>query len=89
MTSATLAKPTRMRIRVIDHAEGGRPAVNVTVPMGLVRFGLTMARAVSPELQDVDIDWEAVSTSIDAGESGQIVDVEDEKQQRTVDVFLE
>lgn len=81
-------KPTRLRIRVVDHAKGGEPAVNVSLPIGLVRFGLRMARTFSLELKDVDLDWGALAAAIDAGERGEIVHVEDEAQHRTVDVSL-
>jgi hypothetical protein len=81
-------RPTHLRIRVVDHAKGDQPAVNVSLPIGLVRFGLRMARTFSPELKDVDIDWEVLAAAIDAGERGEIVHVEDEAQHRTVDVSL-
>jgi hypothetical protein len=69
-------KPTCLRIRVVDHAKGEQPAVNVSLPIGLVRFGLGMARTFSPKLKDVDIDWDLLAAAIDAGERGEIVHVE-------------
>jgi hypothetical protein len=87
--TTTEAAPTRLRVRVVDHAKPGDPVVNVAVPMGLVRFGLRMARTFSPELKDIDIDWDEVATAIDSGERGQIVHVEDEAKHQTVDVFVD
>ncbi len=86
---ATGTRPTRLRIRVVDHPTADRPTVNVSLPIGLVRFGLRMARTFSPELTEVDLDWDAVAAAIDAGEHGEIVHVEDEARHQTVDVYLE
>ncbi|HYM85055.1 MAG TPA: hypothetical protein VEY67_12990 [Candidatus Dormibacteraeota bacterium] len=82
-------KATRLRVRVVDHAKPDTPAVDVTLPMGLVRFGLKMARTFSPELKDVDLDWDAVAAALDGGERGRIVHVDDQAKHRTVDVFVE
>ena len=85
----TGTQPTRLRVRVVDHAKSDRPTVNVSLPIGLARFGLKMARTFSPDLKDVDLDWDAVAAAIDSGERGEIVHVEDEKRLQTVDVFVE
>lgn len=85
----TGTRPTRMRIRVVDHDRSDNPAVDVTLPLGLVRFGLKMAKSFSPEIKDVDIDWDALAAAIDAGERGQIVHVDDEAKHQTVDVYVE
>ncbi|HEX8938554.1 MAG TPA: hypothetical protein VF763_00205 [Candidatus Limnocylindrales bacterium] len=78
-----------MRIRVVDHDRSDKPSVDVTLPLGLVRFGLKMAKSFSPEIKDVDIDWDALAAAIDAGERGQIVHVDDEAKHQTVDVYVE
>lgn len=82
------SQPRKLHIRVVDESKGGKP-VDVTLPIGLVRFGLKMARTFSPELEDVDIDWGEILAAIDSGERGHIVHVEDEAERRTVDVSLE
>ena len=38
-----------LRVKVVDHTTEGRPAVNVKVPIGVVRWGLKMAQAFSPK----------------------------------------
>ena len=88
-TQQAARRPTRLRVRVIDHSESGEPAVDVSLPIPLVRFGLKMARTFSPELKDVDLDWETIAAAIETGDEGEIVHVEDEAKHQTVDVFLE
>jgi hypothetical protein len=78
-----------LRIRVVDHSKDDRPAVNIKVPMGVVKFGLTMAQAFSPEVKKANLDWDSINAMIQAGELGKIVDVEDEAQHKTIEVWLE
>lgn len=81
------AKPTTLRVRVIDKARAGEPGVNVRIPIGIVKFGMTMAKAYAP--RSADVDWGAVSAAIEAGELGKIVDVDDEAEHKTVEVWIE
>jgi hypothetical protein len=78
-----------MRIRVIDHEKEGKPAVNIKMPVSVVRWGMKMAKAYSPQLKDVDVDWDGIDTMIKQGEVGKLVEVEDEAQHKTVEIWVE
>jgi hypothetical protein len=78
-----------LRVRVVDNSKQGHPAVNIRVPIGVVEFGMKMAQAVSPEARKANLDWDSIGEMIDAGELGKIVDVEDEAEHRTIEVWIE
>lgn len=80
-------KPKTLRVRVVDKSRAGEPAVNVRVPIGIVKFGMKMAKAYVP--RSTDVDWDAISAAIEAGELGKIVDVDDEAEHKTVEVWIE
>jgi hypothetical protein len=86
---APVAKPTSLRIKVVDNTKDARPAVNVNVPIGLVKWGVKMARTFSPQTKDLNLDWDAITAMIDEGERGQIVHVDDEEQHKTIEVWVE
>jgi hypothetical protein len=86
---APVTKAKSLRVRVVDNAKDGRPAVNVNLPIGMVKWGMKMARTVSPQTKDLDLDWDAISAMIDEGARGQIVHVEDEEQHKTIEVWVE
>jgi hypothetical protein len=69
--------------------EGGRPTVNIKVPIGVVNWGMKMAQVFSPQMKDADLDWEAITAIIQEGEQGKIVEVEDEVNHKTVEVWVE
>jgi hypothetical protein len=77
---------TLLRVRVL---EGGRPTVNIKVPIGVAKWGMKMAQAFSPQMKDADQDWDAITTIIQEGEQGKIVEVEDEVNHKTVEVWVE
>lgn len=78
-----------LRVKVVDNSKEGRPAVNIKVPIGLVKWGMKMAQAFSPEMKDANLDWDSINAMIDEGASGKIVDVEDEAEHKTVEVWVE
>jgi hypothetical protein len=78
-----------LRVKVVDHDKEGRPAVNIKVPIGVVKWGMKMAQAFSPQMRDVDLDWDSIDAMVQEGESGKIVEVEDEAEHKTVEVWLE
>lgn len=78
-----------LRVKVVDNTKEGRPAVNIKVPIGLVRWGLKIAQAASPEMKEANLNWDSISAMIEEGELGKIVDVEDEAEHRTVEVWVE
>jgi len=69
--------------------QGGRPAVNVKVPIGVVKWGMKMAQAFSPQMRDVSLDWNSLDAMVQEGETGEIVEVEDEAGHKTIEVWLE
>ena len=78
-----------LRVKVVDQTKGGQPAVNIKMPIGIVKFGMKMAQAFSPEMKNVDLDWDGIAALIEAGEVGELVHVEDEAQHKTVEVWVE
>jgi hypothetical protein len=89
LQTETQEKTRSLHVRVVDTSNQGHPVVNVRMPVRVVKFGLKMAKAFSPELKDVDLDWDAITAMIDEGELGKIVEVEDEAEHRTVEVWIE
>jgi hypothetical protein len=82
-------KATSLRVRVVDNAKDGRPAVNLKLPIGVVKWGMKMAQAFSPQVKDADLDWDSIAAMIQEGAEGKIVDVEDEAEHKTVEVWVE
>ncbi|HEY3084054.1 MAG TPA: hypothetical protein VGK28_01220 [Candidatus Dormibacteraeota bacterium] len=82
-------KPKTLRVRVVDKAKDGEPVVNIKMPVRVVKFGLKMAKAFAPQMKDVDLDWDAIDDMIEEGALGKIVDVDDEIEHKTVEVWLE
>jgi len=79
-----------LRVRVL--AEDDKTKVNVNLPLSLVDVGLKLAMKFSPELQDEslkDIDFEEILEAIKNGAEGKIVDVYNEEDSTTVEVFIE
>jgi hypothetical protein len=79
-------KAKLLRVRVV---EAGHPTVNVKVPIGVAKWGMKMARAFSPEMKDANLDWDSITAIIQEGEQGKIVEVEDEADHKTVEVWGE
>jgi hypothetical protein len=89
MTTEAQTKVTSLRIKVVDNTKEGKPTVNVRMPISVVKWGMKMAQAFSPEMKDMKLDWENVTAMIDAGELGKIVEVEDEAEHKTVEIWVE
>ena len=75
-----------LRVRMV---ENGHPTVNVKVPIGVAKWGMKMAQAFSPEMKDANLDWESIMAIIQEGERGKIVEVEDQADHKTVEVWVE
>jgi hypothetical protein len=75
-----------LRVRVV---EDDHPAVNVKVPIGVAKWGMKMAQTFSPEMKDANLEWESITAIIQKGERGKIVEVEDEVNHKTVEVWVE
>lgn len=78
-----------LRVKVTDEAKQDHPVVNIKVPIGLVRWGLRMGEAFSPELKDADIDWESIKAIAESVEPGMLIEVDDEAEHKRVEVWVE
>jgi hypothetical protein len=78
-----------LRVKVVDHTKEGRPAVNIKMPIGVVKWGMKIAQAFSPQMKDVDLDWESIDAMVRERETGKMVEVEDETEHKTIEVWLE
>jgi hypothetical protein len=79
----------KAKLLVVRVVEDGRPTVNIKVPIGLAKWGMKMAQTYSPEMKDADLDWESIIAMIQEGEGGKIVEVEDEVEHKTVEVWVQ
>ena len=62
---------------------------NIKMPIGVVKWGMKMAQAFSPQMKEVDLDWESIDAMVQEGETGKMVEVEDETEHKTIEVWLE
>ena len=79
-------KPKFLRVKVV---EAGRPAVNIKMPIGVVKWGMKMAQTFSPQMKDANLDWDSITAMIQEGAQGKLVEVEDEAEHKTVEVWVE
>jgi hypothetical protein len=90
MTGQQSEKAARfLRVKVVDHLKEGSPAVNIKVPVGVVKWGMKMAQTFSPQMKDVDLDWDSINSMVQDGGTGKMVEVEDEAEHKTIEVWLE
>ncbi|HYL06989.1 MAG TPA: hypothetical protein VEU76_00460 [Candidatus Udaeobacter sp.] len=89
MAAQAPEKTKFIKIKVVDHAKADKPAVNVRMPVGVVKWAMKMAQGFSPEMKGVDIDWASIEAMIESGEIGKLVEVEDEAQHKTVEIWVE
>lgn len=82
-------KATTLHVKVVDEAKEGRPVVNVKLPISLVKAGMKIGQAFSPQLKEANVDWDAVMAVIEQGDLGKIVEVEDQAEHKTVEVWVE
>ena len=82
-------KPRYLHVKVVDQLKEDHAAVNVRVPIGLVRWGMKVAQTFSPEMKSANIDWESLASAIEEGERGEIAHVENETEHKIIDVWTE
>jgi hypothetical protein len=84
------AKPTSsqrwLRVRVTN-LETGRRKVSVNLPLGLMKWGLSLGTHFAPELDGIDFD--ELVTDIDQYAEGFLVEVEDADDNERVEVYIE
>ncbi len=79
------------KVRVTDAATG-RDRVNVTLPLGLVNYGLKLGRRFTPQIDGERlgaVDLDDVADAIASGAIGRIVDVYDDDEGQRVEIFVE
>lgn len=80
------ARPRWFRVRVTD-LRTGKNKVNMNIPMALVNVGVKMGARFVPDTGDVDFD--EIRDALQSGQSGKILEVEDEDDQERVEIFVE
>jgi hypothetical protein len=75
-----------LRVRVTD-LSSGKPAVNLTLPMGLVNIGLRVGAKFAPDVDGMDL--EQVAAALRQGLTGKIIDVVDEEEGQRVEIYVE
>lgn len=75
-----------MHIRVTD-LNTGRPKVNVNLPLTWVAVGLRLGANYAPQLEGLDL--AQLLGEVQAGGSGQLVDVEDLDDGERVQIFID
>lgn len=79
-------KPRWLKIRVRDNTTGHNK-VSITLPLGLVSFGLGIARRFSSEMQDVDTD--ELMAMLKSQQRGMLVEVQDEEDNEQVQIYVD
>ena len=79
-------RPRWLRVRVTNGATG-KNKVTVNVPMAMVKFGLGIARIITPDMPSIDLD--EFGEMFNEVESGLLVDVQDDESNEHVRVFFE
>lgn len=75
-----------LRVRVTDRASG-KLKVNVNIPVGLLDVGLKMGARFAPDMDGMDLN--AIHAAIKGGMQGRIIEVDDEKDNERVEIFVE
>ena len=75
-----------LRIQVSDMTTGRRQ-VNINLPIGFVSVALGIARRFNPDMRDVDTD--ELAAMFKSGQRGMLVDVEDEDDNKKVQIFMD
>lgn len=87
-TSPTGGKqgPRWFHLKVTD-TDNGKPRVDLRIPVGLVTAGIKFGARFTPEIQGLDMN--EIIRWVNAGETGQVMDVIDDDDGERVQVSLE
>jgi len=78
-----------LKVRVYEAGHEG-PRVNVTLPIALIRWGMKMVpESAKAKIEDHEVDLQVVSEALERGMTGKIVDVQDDKEGKHIEVWLE
>ncbi|MBN1146927.1 MAG: hypothetical protein JXA78_06715 [Anaerolineales bacterium] len=73
-------------VRVTDLATGKNRA-SVSIPMGVMEWGLRIGAQFAPEIADVDL--QDLQEALCSGMEGKIIDVVDDEDSEHVEIFIE
>jgi hypothetical protein len=79
--------PNRFFKVLVSDMTSGRTKTSVTIPLGLVRWGLKVGARFNGEIDGVDMD--ELANLIASGAQGQIIEVMDEEEGEHVQIFVE
>lgn len=82
--SGEVARWLRVRVSEMD---SGQTKVNVSLPIGLVHVALRIGAQFVPDTEEFDL--QEIGRALEAGLTGQVVDVVDEGEGQRVEIFLE
>lgn len=90
-TSNAISAPNNNKWIKIRISEKEKTKVNVNIPISLVDIGLKIASKMSPESADElnSINFTEIAEMIKSGAEGKIVDIYDEAEDTTVEVYVE
>ncbi len=80
------SQPRWLRVRVTDSSTG-RDKVNINIPIGLVNVGLKMGARFVDEREGID--FEQLTSLVESGRTGKILEVEDIEKGERVEIFAE
>lgn len=84
-TPSNSNKPKWLHVHVND-LESGKNKVKVNIPLRMVKFGLSIGRRFTPELDGID--WDDLSQAM-SGEESVLVDVQDAEDGEHVRIFVD
>lgn len=78
-----------LKVRVYDRGSD-RAKVNVTLPIGLVKWGMNfIPDEAKAKFEEQEIDMKLITDALEKDITGKIVDVEDDEKGQHVEVWLE
>jgi hypothetical protein len=80
-------KPGRWLRVVVTETKSGKSRANIRIPIGVINAGMKMGAHFTPQIHGVYND--EISKAIQAGLTGQILDVFDDEDGEHVEVFIE
>ena len=84
--TANSSGPKWFRIKVTD-LETGKSRASVSIPLGLMDWGLKIGAQFAPEVSDVNLSQ--LGEALRSGVEGKIIDVIDDEDGEHVEIFVE
>ncbi len=78
-----------LKVRVFPKGSD-KPKVNVTLPIGLVKWGMNFIPAeAKAKIEEQEIDMKMIMDALEKGITGKIVDVDEDEHGNHVEIWLE